>query len=140
MCLRSCHTAKCGAVPSVAVPAPPPPSATLSRRVPPLAHGGRFCRVSDKRHTVKWPLPLRLVAVEGLPWAAHGECLCHVLSGLRRVPLAQGKLGKSGSDIVVACDMMCSFRPYTYIKFESRPPQPHISHTLITIDLAVSVT
>ena len=68
---------------AVTVPAPPPPSATLSRRVPPLAHGERLCRAPDKRHTAKWPLPSRLVAVEGSPWAAHGERLCRVLSGLR---------------------------------------------------------
>ena len=122
VCLGPWHTAKIGTSPcvsqilahgevgsrrrhprAVTVPAPAPPSVTLICRVPPLA--------PDKRHTAKWALPLRLVAVEHLPWAAHGEPICRVLCGLRRVPWAHGKWPESG---IQADKLVSSCRVYIY--------------------------
>ena len=84
--------------PAVTVPAPAPPSVPLICRVPPLAHGKHLCRVPDKRHTAKWALPSRLVAVERSPWAVHGEPIRRVLCGLRHVPWAHGNWPESGSE------------------------------------------
>ena len=112
--LGSWHTAKIGTSPcvpqilahgevgsrrrhprAVTVPAPAPPSVTLICRVPPLA--------PDKRHTAKWALPSRLVAVEHSPWAAHGEPICRVLCGLGRVPWAHGKWRNLVYKLVSSC-------------------------------------
>ena len=68
---------------AVTIPAPTPPSVTLICHVLPLAHDKLFCHLLNKRHTAKWALLLRLVAVEHSPWAAHDELICRVLSGLR---------------------------------------------------------
>ena len=67
-------------------PWPTPPSCAL------------VCRVPDKRHTAKPALPSWLVAVEDSSWAAHGEHVCHVFWGLRRMPWAHDKWPESGRE------------------------------------------
>ena len=66
-------------------PWPSPPSCVL------------VCRVPGKKHTAKPALPSWLVAVVDSPWATHGEHVCRVFWGLRRVPWAHGEIVVSGS-------------------------------------------
>ena len=56
--------------------------------LPSIGTRQRLCRVPDKRHSAKTPLPTGF-----LP-----SVLCRVQIGLCRVPLALGKFTESGSD------------------------------------------
>jgi len=105
VCLGPWHTAKIGTSPcawilahgevgsrrrhprAITVPAPPPPSATLICRVPPLAHGELLCHVPDKRHTAKWPSPSsvrrgpRTANLHAVCFVAFAVCLWHMANG-----------------------------------------------------------